>query len=165
MVNHMVEYARFVMCGGSAIIGLKILNKNSTLSWFWPALTHTRHLPSVRAIAQGAPPMTDDHDPKRLNALEERIAAAKKAQAPTPRADEHYSQAQLAWRMVIELVAGLGIGVALGLGLDSLLGTRPIFLVVFTLLGFAAGVNVMMRTAREAQDKAVADATERDEGT
>ena len=36
---------------------------------------------------------------------------------------------------------------------------------VFTLLGFAAGVNVMMRTAREAQDKAVADAAERDEGT
>jgi ATP synthase protein I len=30
--------------------------------------------------------------------------------------EEHYSQAQLAWRMVIELVAGLGIGFGIGLG-------------------------------------------------
>lgn len=108
--------------------------------------------------------MSDDHHPKRLEALEERIAAAKKAQEPGPRADEHYSQAQLAWRMVIELVAGLGIGFAMGLGLDAVFGTRPFLMVTFTLLGFAAGINVMMRSAREAQDKAVADAAERDEG-
>ena len=41
--------------------------------------------------------------------------------------------------MVIELVSGLGIGFCLGYGLDVLLGTMPIFLVVMTLAGFAAG--------------------------
>lgn len=53
--------------------------------------------------------------------------------------------------MVIELVAGILIGFAIGYGLDAVLGTMPIFLVVFILLGFAAGVRVMMRTATEFQ--------------
>ena len=51
--------------------------------------------------------------------------------------------------MVTELVAGLLIGFGIGYGLDVLLGTTPILLVLFTLLGFAAGVRVMMRTAAE----------------
>jgi len=95
--------------------------------------------------------------------LEARIAAAKQAQAPKPRADEHYSQANLAWRMVIELVAGLGIGFGIGYGLDRLFGTLPILLVLFTLLGFAAGVKTMIRSAREIQEQKLADEAGRDD--
>lgn len=51
--------------------------------------------------------------------------------------------------MVIELVVGMGLGLAIGYGLDALFGTRPIFLVVFALLGFAAGIRTMLRTAEE----------------
>ncbi|MGJ8545826.1 MAG: AtpZ/AtpI family protein [Sulfitobacter sp.] len=90
-------------------------------------------------------------DPDKLNDLSARIDAAKKAQAPKPRMDEHYSGAQLAWRMVIELVAGLLIGFAIGYGLDWLFGTLPIFMVIFIGLGFAAGVKTMLRSAQEAQ--------------
>jgi ATP synthase protein I len=91
-----------------------------------------------------------DPDPKRQMAeLEERIAAARKAQAPKPRGDEHYSAANLAWRMVIELVAGLGIGFGMGYGLDILFGTTPFLMLVFTLLGLAAGIKTMMRSAAE----------------
>ena len=93
--------------------------------------------------------MADDPDKARIRSLEERIAAARKRQEPKPRADEHYSQANLAWRMVIELVAGLAIGFGIGYGLDVLLGTMPLFLVLFILAGFAAGVKVMLRTAKE----------------
>ncbi|MCL4105116.1 UNVERIFIED_CONTAM: hypothetical protein GTU68_018823 [Idotea baltica] len=108
--------------------------------------------------------MAEEPDQKRLNALEERIKAAKNLQAPEPRADEHYTQTHLAWRMVIELVAGLVIGFGIGFGLDSLFGTMPIFLILFILLGFAAGVRTMMRTAREVQEDQVAHAarTKRD---
>jgi F0F1-type ATP synthase assembly protein I len=67
--------------------------------------------------------------------------------------EEHIRQAQLAWRMVIELVAGLGIGFGIGYGLDALLGTRPWLMVVFTLLGFIAGVKTMIRSAEEVQRK------------
>ena len=108
-----------------------------------------------------------DLDPKaRMIALEAKIEAAKAAKAPPRRhQEEHYSQAQLAWRMVIELVAGLGIGFGIGWGLDSLFGTRPFLMVVFVLLGFAAGVNVMIRSAREVQDQKLAEAAGENEGT
>ncbi|GFE65218.1 AtpZ/AtpI family protein [Litoreibacter roseus] len=102
--------------------------------------------------------MADDLEKARLKALEDRIEGLKKTQAPEPRGDEHYSQAQLAWRMVIELVAGLAIGFGIGYGLDWAFGTQPIFLVLFILLGFAAGVNVMMRTAKEVQAEQAAHA-------
>ncbi|MGS4947248.1 AtpZ/AtpI family protein [Meridianimarinicoccus sp. RP-17] len=86
----------------------------------------------------------------RLKELDARIARVRKARAPdTPHQEEHYSKAQQGWRMVSELVAGLVIGFGIGYGLDVLLGTTPILLVLFTLLGFAAGVRVMMRTAAE----------------
>ena len=98
------------------------------------------------------------HDPERLRALEARLAEARARRAPPPPAhgEEHYSQATIAWRMVTELVAGIGIGFGIGLGLDALLGTRPVMLVLFVLLGFAAGVRVMMRTAEEVGRGAVA---------
>ncbi|WP_152448253.1 MULTISPECIES: AtpZ/AtpI family protein [unclassified Roseivivax] len=109
----------------------------------------------------------DDTDRKRrMDELDAKIAAMKAAKAPPKRhQEEHYSQAQLAWRMVVELVAGLGIGFGIGYGLDALLDTRPWFLVLFTLLGFAAGVNVMIRSAKEIQEQKMAEQAEEDERT
>ena len=107
--------------------------------------------------------MADPDQKRQLADLEAKIAAAKQGQAPKPRGDEHYSAANLAWRMVIELVAGLGIGFGIGYGLDSLLGTIPIFLVLFTLLGLAAGVRVMMRSAQEVQREQLAKQAETDD--
>lgn len=89
-------------------------------------------------------------DPKdKLSELDTRIAALKHAQSGGPKREEHYSSAQVGWRMVTELVAGLGIGFGIGYGLDVLLGTLPFMIVLFTGLGFAAGVKTMMRTAQE----------------
>ncbi|MBQ4825419.1 AtpZ/AtpI family protein [Leisingera sp. M527] len=101
--------------------------------------------------------MTDDDQKQRMAQLEEKLAAARKAQQPKPRADEHYSMANQAWRMVIELVAGLGIGFGIGYGLDLLFGTLPIFMVLFVMLGLAAGVKTMLRTAQEIQEQKLAD--------
>ena len=53
------------------------------------------------------------------------------------------------WRMVIELVTGMVLGVSLGLALDYIVGSEPIFLVVFSLLGFMAGVKTMIATAKK----------------
>lgn len=97
--------------------------------------------------------MADPDDGQRLADLEKRIAALRGPEKQAePRGDDHYSQANLGWQMVIELVAGLMIGFGMGYGLDVLFGTLPIFLVLFTLLGFAAGVKTMLRTARVAQE-------------
>ena len=106
---------------------------------------------------KGVLPVANDAEQARLEALEKRIAAAQAAHAPkrSAQADVH-SQAQMAWRMVIELVAGLMIGFGIGYGLDTLFGTMPIFLVLFILAGFAAGVKTMLRSAKEMQAKGLA---------
>ena len=106
-----------------------------------------------------------DPDSDRLSDLDARIRAAKgRGESAKPHQDEHYSQAQLAWRMVIELVAGLGIGFGIGYGLDVLFGTLPIFMVLFTFLGLAAGVKTMLRSAQEIQDKKMAAEADENEG-
>ena len=100
-------------------------------------------------------------DADRLRALEERLEHLGRDRRPeTPGADK-FHQANQAWRMVVELVAGLAIGFGVGYGLDRLLGTTPILLVIFIFLGFAAGVKTMLRTAAEMQAPPPgADATE-----
>jgi ATP synthase protein I len=111
--------------------------------------------------------MPGPSEDERLKALEARIAAAKRAQEPRPHMEEHYSQAQLAWRMVVELVAGLGIGFGIGYGLDMFLGTQPWLMMMFTILGFVAGVKTMIRSAEEVQRKqgeAAAAAARNDNG-
>lgn len=104
--------------------------------------------------------MSETDHTDQMKRLEERIAAAKKSQEPKPRADEHYSAANLAWRMVIEMVSGLGIGFGIGYGLDSLFGTLPIFMVLFTLLGLVAGVKTMLNSAKEIEEKQAAEAAD-----
>ncbi|WP_136441931.1 AtpZ/AtpI family protein [Pacificoceanicola onchidii] len=93
----------------------------------------------------------------KLKALEERIEAVKRSEADTKaHQEEHYSQANLAWRMVTEMVSGLGIGFGIGYGLDVLFGTTPFLMVLFTLLGIAAGIKVMLRSAQEIQRQQIA---------
>ena len=94
--------------------------------------------------------MSDQPDASKMRDFEARLEAARKAQEPEPPSAHLHSNAGAAWRMVIELVTGMGVGFAIGYGLDSLFGTLPIFLVIFCLLGFAAGIRVMMQTANEA---------------
>lgn len=99
--------------------------------------------------------MVDQVDKERLKALEDKIEAAKKANQSDSRKSEGVSAGEVGWRMVTELVAGIFIGFGIGYGLDVLFGTMPIFLVLFTMFGFAAGVKTMMRSANELQEKAV----------
>ena len=96
--------------------------------------------------------MENDGERERLRQLEARIAKARGNEA-TPAEESKYSQANTAWRMVTEMVAGILLGLGIGLGLDALFGTKPFMLVLFILLGFVAGVKVMMRTAAEIQKR------------
>ncbi|MEO1493474.1 MAG: AtpZ/AtpI family protein [Pseudomonadota bacterium] len=96
--------------------------------------------------------------------LDRRIAAARDAGKPKPRAEkEKYAAMSMGWRITIELVMSIMVGAAMGWGLDSLLGSLPLFLIVFILLGFAAGVRTMLHTVEEMQRKEAAKAAE-DEG-
>lgn len=95
---------------------------------------------------------TRDEEREALRALDRRIAEARKSATPGKSVgSDKYSAASLAWRMVLELVVGMTLGLGMGWGLDSLFGTLPGFLILFGLLGFAAGVRTMMRSAQEVQ--------------
>jgi ATP synthase protein I len=107
--------------------------------------------------------MVDPADKERLAELEKRIDALKRTEVSKPAAGEKFSQANQAWRMIVELVVGIVIGTGIGYGLDVLFGTSPWFLVPFTLLGFAAGVNVMLQTAKELQQDNAAQSAAPDE--
>jgi ATP synthase protein I len=108
--------------------------------------------------------VTDPDEKQRMAQLEDKIANAKAVHRPRSQIEDHHSQAHAGWRMVTELVAGLLIGFCIGYGLDSLFGTLPIFLVLFVLLGFAAGVKTMLRSAQDIQ-RAQSGQTDKDEGT
>jgi len=97
----------------------------------------------------------------RLASLDRRIAAARGAPEPKPGAGkDKYAAASVAWQMVFELVAGMAVGATMGWGLDWAFGTKPLFLIVFILLGFAAGVRMMMRSAARVQRQRAADAAD-----
>ncbi len=104
--------------------------------------------------------MAEDPDQDRLRALEQRIARAKGGKDGTGRGPvgKGFSQGEAAWRLVSELVTGMLVGLAIGYGLDMVFGTAPIFLIVFVLFGFAAGIKVMLGTAAEMGKQAEAQA-------
>ncbi len=94
----------------------------------------------------------DSEDRTRLDALHQKlqeVEARRATPSTSSKSAGHITYAGIAYRMVIEMAAGIGIGALLGLGLDYLFGTQPWFLVVMCLLGFAAGIRVMMQSAKE----------------
>ncbi|QCO56740.1 F0F1 ATP synthase subunit I (plasmid) [Pseudorhodobacter turbinis] len=93
--------------------------------------------------------MTEEPDTARLKALEARIAAIKgKPGKDKTESGKAFSQSEMAWRMVLELVSGMLLGLSIGFGLDYVFDMQPLFLVIFALLGFVAGVRTMLRTAQ-----------------
>jgi len=59
-----------------------------------------------------------------------------------------------AFRIVSELVVGVAVGGGLGWLLDGWLKTGPWLMVLFVILGFAAGLMNVIRTARQMQAEA-----------
>ena len=53
-----------------------------------------------------------------------------------------------AFKLSSEFIAGIVVGAGLGWVIDGFLGTSPWGLIIFLLLGFAAGVLNVLRSAR-----------------
>ncbi|MEQ1719050.1 MAG: AtpZ/AtpI family protein [Hyphomicrobium sp.] len=56
-----------------------------------------------------------------------------------------------AFRYAADLVVGVGVGGLIGWLLDQQFGTRPLLLILFVVLGFAAGLLNLIRAAQKAQ--------------
>ncbi len=84
-----------------------------------------------------------------LESLSQRLSNVRARETNDPPENKVFNSANLGWRMILELVIGMLGGVLLGFGLDHVFGTRPIFLIIMALFGFAGGIRAMMRTAKE----------------
>ncbi len=86
-------------------------------------------------------PSKEDFD-ARLRAAQAKQAEREGETAPESRG----SGLGFAFRIGTELVAGVVMGVAIGLGLDYWLDTRPWFMILFFFLGAGAGMLNVYRT-------------------
>ena len=93
--------------------------------------------------------MSEESGEEEPPSFEERLKAARGRQgldAPRPLSAGNsgdiggMSPWGIGLRVGVELVSALVVAVAIGYGLDYLLGTRPILTAVFVLLGGAAGI-------------------------
>jgi ATP synthase protein I len=100
-------------------------------------------------------------DPDRLRELGRKLDETQKrhmerAKSPPP------GQLGIAGRFATELVAAVVVGGGVGWGIDWLFGhfgyhTRPVFLLIFFMLGAAAGILNVKRAADEINAQIAAD--------
>ena len=106
--------------------------------------------------------------PESSDRLRERLRELERKLEPEDEKREGMSDAELerrsstlgkAFKISTELVAGVFVGGFIGWALDNLLmpklgvDTTPLFLIVFLLLGIAAGFLNVIRSAREMGEK------------
>jgi ATP synthase protein I len=97
--------------------------------------------------------MSQDKPPTPLDDLGTRLAALRQESGLDDKAGPGASTPKTAggwaFRLSVEMVAGLIVGGGIGWLLDRWLGTSPALLIVFFLLGAAAGTLNVFRTAKE----------------
>lgn len=94
--------------------------------------------------------MTGSRSP--LDDLNRRLAALRERRRPQSTGNEarpvQQSALGLAFRVGVELVAGLAVGGGIGWLLDSWLGTSPFLMILFFFLGAAAGMLNVWRAVK-----------------
>ncbi len=91
---------------------------------------------------------------RRLNTLEGKLDQIKRKGAKDQGEPEDGRRGRAmgtAFRIATELVAGVVVGSLIGYFLDQWLGTAPFLLIVFLLLGIAAGLINSVRAAQRMQ--------------
>ena len=101
-----------------------------------------------------------DHSPgdgqKRVDELDQRLrqqreSADKTGNKPAQMAGVSHRQTAVAYRVLVDMIAGLLVGGFLGYWLDRWLGWAPWGLVTLLFLGFVAGANNAWRAIRSFQ--------------
>jgi ATP synthase protein I len=89
-----------------------------------------------------------------LGARLDKVKAEARAKAPAPDNRARGAAMGQAMKIAIELVVGIAVGGFIGKVLDDQFGSAPWLLIVFLMLGFAAGLLNIVRTARRLQAEA-----------
>lgn len=87
--------------------------------------------------------------------FEERLARARKeGRKAEEREAAPPSPIGIAFRLSVEMVAGLAAGGIIGWILDQVLSTTPVLMILFLFFGFGAGMRSAMRAAKRMQEEA-----------
>lgn len=94
----------------------------------------------------------------RAGEIDKRLDEARARISPEPAVDPRVRGQAMGQglRIAVDLVVGVAFGGFVGWWLDQYLGTRPWLMVVMLILGFAAGMMNVIRTARRMQAQAEA---------
>ena len=103
----------------------------------------------------------DDPDARRLADIEERLRKAREKRGEVRQVESPNSKLGIAFRLVTELMAAVIVGGAIGWGLDRVLGSGPFLFIVMFMVGVAAGIFTVVRSAQQMnRDQAAKDADE-----
>ena len=84
----------------------------------------------------------------KLKELKDKIENAKLQNQNKNKVTTSPSQIGKVLRLAVEIVAAMAVGLGLGLLLDNYLETKPIFTIIFFLLGSCAGFLNIFRVAK-----------------
>ena len=105
---------------------------------------------AVPAILRGTP-VSRPRPTDELESLEARLAEAKARHTPVEPIRVAGGALAQGFRFAIEIVAATAVGTALGWQLDRWLGSKPWLLLLFMLLGLAAGFMSLFRAVSAEQ--------------
>ena len=89
-------------------------------------------------------------DQNDIRNLHEKIQAAKKSSSPdTANTPKPIGKIM---KVVVEIVAAMAVGLGIGILADNYFETRPLFIIIFFLLGSAAGILNVFRVAKSLQN-------------
>ena len=91
-------------------------------------------------------------DEQKLKQLNQKIEAAKSRNQDNNQTNVQPSQLGKVMKLTVEIVAAVGIGVGIGILLDNFFDTRPLFIIIFFLLGGCAGILNVFRVAKSMQN-------------
>ena len=91
-----------------------------------------------------------DHDTAKRDQFDDRLAQLERKVAPRAgkaksSALSEQSSLGVAFRIASDMIAGIAVGLGIGYELDRWTGYRPVFIIVFAMLGMAAGLRNVWR--------------------
>ena len=89
-------------------------------------------------------------DQNDIRNLQEKIQAAKNSSSPD--ASNTPKPIGKIMKVVVEIVAAMAVGLGIGILADNYFETRPLFIIIFFLLGSAAGILNVFRVAKSLQN-------------
>ncbi|MGB1360759.1 MAG: AtpZ/AtpI family protein [Alphaproteobacteria bacterium] len=93
----------------------------------------------------------NDDDLKSLNDLNDKINAIKSKNVEKEKVST--KGVGVGMKIATDMLSGLLVGVFIGYQLDTYFQTKPLWLIVFLIIGLGAGIRNVMKTAKRLEDE------------